>query len=100
MKRKVLWQNDFVILYDAGDFHKYDGLTGLFVKLVNADNELLKDAYMKKWYRRKTKEISTEAAKYYPDEAMIEEEMERVGKAVSVYEITIEHLSGKEIQER
>ncbi len=47
MKRKVLWQNDFVILYDAGDFHKYDGLTGLFVKLVNADNELLKDAYMK-----------------------------------------------------
>ena len=25
---------------------------------------------------------------------MIEEEMERVGKAVSVYEITIEHLSG------
>ncbi len=41
----------FVILYDAGDFHKYDGLTGLFVKLVNADNELLKDAYMKKWYR-------------------------------------------------
>ena len=38
-------------LYDAGDFHKYDGLTGLFVKLVNADNELLKDAYMKKWYR-------------------------------------------------
>lgn len=49
--------------------------------------------------RRKTKEISTEAAKYYPDEAMIEE-MERVGKAVSVYEITIEHLSGKEIQER
>lgn len=51
VKRKVLWQNDFVILYDAGDFHKYDGLTGLFVKLVNADNELLKDAYMKKWYR-------------------------------------------------
>ena len=48
MKRKVLWQNDFVILCDAGDFHKYDGLTGLFVKLVNADNELLKDAYMKK----------------------------------------------------
>ncbi|MEI2994694.1 MAG: hypothetical protein V8T24_07440 [Roseburia hominis] len=43
--------------------------------------------------RRKTKEISTEAAKYYPDEAMIEEEMERVGKAVSVYEITIEHLA-------
>ena len=51
VKRKILWQNDSVILYDAGDFHKYDGLTGLFVKLVNADNELWKDAYMKRWYR-------------------------------------------------
>ena len=40
------------------------------------------------------------AAKYYPDEASIEEEMERSGKAVSVYELTMEHLSGKEIQER
>ena len=40
------------------------------------------------------------AAKYYPDEALIEEEIERAEKAVSVYEITIEHLSGKEIQER
>ena len=34
--------------------------------------------------RRKTKEISTEAAKYYPDEAMIEEEMERVGKEMCI----------------
>ena len=32
-------------LHDAGDFHKYDGLTGLFVKL------LLKDTYIKRWYR-------------------------------------------------
>ena len=35
---RKFWQNDFVILYDTGEFHKYDGLTGLFVKLVNADN--------------------------------------------------------------
>ena len=77
-----------MILYDAGDFHKYEKRDGK------------KEAIMFQPIRRKTQEISTEAAKYYPDEAMIEEEMERVGKAVSVYEITIEHLSGKEIQER
>ena len=59
-----------------------------------------KEEIMYQQIRRMKQEYSTEAAKYYPDEAMIEEEMERVGKAVSVYEITIEHLSGKEIQER
>ena len=38
-------------LYDAGDFDKYDGLTGLFIKLVETDNELLNDSYIKRWYR-------------------------------------------------
>lgn len=40
------------------------------------------------------------AQKYYPDDASIEEEIAKFGKAVQVYEIAIEHLSGKEIQER
>ena len=40
------------------------------------------------------------AEKYYPNDALIEEEIAHSGKAVQVYEITIEHLSGKEIQER
>ena len=40
------------------------------------------------------------AQKYYPNDALIEEEIEQSGKAVQIYEITIEHLSGKEIQER
>lgn len=38
-------------LYDPGDFHAYDGLTGLFVQLVEADNQLLSDTYIKRWYR-------------------------------------------------
>lgn len=38
-------------LYDAGDYKQYDGLTELFVKLVEADSELLKDTYIKRWYR-------------------------------------------------
>ena len=38
------------------------------------------------------------AGKYYPDAAAIEEEIAHAGKAVQIYEITIEHLSGKEIQ--
>lgn len=40
------------------------------------------------------------AMKYYPNEEMVEEEISMDGKAVQMYEIEIEHLSGKEIQER
>ena len=40
------------------------------------------------------------AMKYYPDAQMVDEEIARAGKAAQVFEIEIEHLSGKEIQER
>ena len=40
------------------------------------------------------------ARKYYPMEALIDEEIERSGKAVQLFEIEIEHISGKEIQEK
>lgn len=40
------------------------------------------------------------AAKYYPSESMVDEEILRSGKAVQMYEIEIEHLRGKEVQER
>ncbi len=40
------------------------------------------------------------AKKYYPDAALIEEEIAIAGKAVQMYAIEIEYISGKEIQER
>ena len=40
------------------------------------------------------------AMKYYPSEELINEEINVSGKAVQMYEIEIEHMSGKEIQER
>ena len=40
------------------------------------------------------------AMKYYPDEKMVDEEIRQAGKAVQIFEIEIEHLSGKEVQER
>ena len=40
------------------------------------------------------------AGKYYPNGTLISEEITHSGKAVQMYEITIEHMSGKEIQER
>ena len=38
--------------------------------------------------------------KYYPDESLVYEEISRSGKAVQLFEIEIEHMSGKEIQEK
>lgn len=40
------------------------------------------------------------AMKYYPDEETADAEIEAYGKAVQLFEIDIEHMSGKEIQEK
>lgn len=40
------------------------------------------------------------AKKFYPNEELINEEIALSGKAVQMYVIEIEHMSGKEIQER
>ena len=40
------------------------------------------------------------AAKYYPSEEEIEAEIAKAIKGVQLYEITIEHLTGKQIQEK
>lgn len=47
-------------LYDAGDFQEWDGLTDLFLKLVEANKSVLKDSYIKKWYNL-SKNIFTES---------------------------------------
>lgn len=38
-------------LYDAGDFQDWDGLTELFVKLVEANESMLDDSYIRKWFK-------------------------------------------------
>ena len=40
------------------------------------------------------------AMKYYPNEQLADEEIAHAGKAAQVFEIEIEHLSGKEVQEK
>ena len=40
------------------------------------------------------------AMKYYPSEQLVDEEIAHAGKAVQMFEIDVEYLSGKEIQER
>ena len=40
------------------------------------------------------------AMKYYPSEQLADEEIAQAGSAAQIFEIEIEHLSGKEIQER
>ncbi len=40
------------------------------------------------------------ATKYYPNEQTVDEEIAKSGKVAQVFEIEIEHLSGKEVQEK
>ena len=47
-----------------------------------------------------TKSLKQFAMKYYPNEQMVDEEIAQAGKAAQLFEIEIEHMSGKEVQER
>ena len=38
--------------------------------------------------------------KYYPDENLVDEEIAHSGRAAQMFEITIEHMSGKQVQEK
>ena len=49
---------------------------------------------------RAMKVLKDFAMKYYPSARMVEEEMKKAAKATQMFEITIEHISGKEVQER
>ena len=40
------------------------------------------------------------ALKYYPNVEMVNKEIEFSGRGVQMFEIEIEHMSGKEVQER
>lgn len=40
------------------------------------------------------------AMKYYPEESIADEEITKYGDAVQMFEIEIEHMSGKEVQEK
>ena len=49
---------------------------------------------------RSTALLKKLAMKYYPEEQLVDEEIARAGKAAQMFEIEIEHLSGKEVQEK
>ena len=40
------------------------------------------------------------AMKYYPDETLADEHIARNGRATQMFEITIEHINGKQVQEK
>lgn len=40
------------------------------------------------------------ARKYYPNEVLVDEEVQASGKAVQMFEIEIEHMCGKQVQEK
>lgn len=47
-----------------------------------------------------TEKVRKLATKYYPNKEEIEKEIEKAIRAVQLYEIEIEHMTGKQIQEK
>lgn len=38
-------------LYERGNLNNWDGLTKLFIEIVEKNNDLLRDSYIKSWYK-------------------------------------------------
>lgn len=75
--------------YEEGDWAPYTQSAVAFGRCHMVDDAALTD--------RKVREL---ALKYYPDAEEVEKEMEQHGAAVQLYEITIEHLTGKQVHEK
>jgi len=52
-------------LYDSGNFQDWDGMTDLFIRLVEANESLLADPYIKKWYKLSKKAVEDEFWRAY-----------------------------------
>lgn len=75
--------------FEPGDWAPYMQSTVVFGRC-----RLIEDAAVTE---AKVREL---AAKYYPSEEEIDVEVKKYIRAVQLYEITIEHLTGKQVQEK
>ncbi len=64
-------------LYDVGNFQDWDGLTDLFVKLVEANESMLADPYIKKWYKLSKNAIEEELQRAYSFSTNHKSELEK-----------------------
>ena len=74
------------MLYGSGDGNHVGSLSRL--SLINGDKQPSM-ALLKRF-----------AMKYYPGESMVDAEIADAGRAAQMYVIDIEHISGKEVQEK
>lgn len=51
-------------LHPAGDFKEWDGLTKLFIEIVDNDQQLIKDNYIKTWYNASKDIIKEQKVKF------------------------------------
>ena len=56
--------------------------------------------HMREYSPESMEKIKRFAMKYYPEESMVDQEIADTGRAVQLYEIDIEYITGKEVQER
>lgn len=75
--------------YEEGDWAPYVQSTVVFGRCHMIEDEA-----------RALELVKTFAMKYYPDEKEVDEEIKLYGNAVQMFEIEIEHMSGKQIHEK
>lgn len=95
-KVDALRRSDKVCLTVMGNEHLEDGEWAPYVQsvVVFGRCRLVDDA------AKTEAEVRRLALKYYPSAEEIERELEKYLSAVQLYEIEIEHLTGKQVQEK
>ena len=87
-------EHDKIYFHGAKAGHKVDAL--------KRDDKVCFTVYGNEWYQDGdwAPYVMSTALKYYPSAEEVEEEIAKDIKGVQLYEITIEHLCGKQIQEK
>ncbi|EHO84348.1 hypothetical protein HMPREF0380_01195 [Eubacterium infirmum F0142] len=109
-------ENNKIYFHGARSGHKYDSIkTNNKVCFTVFGNETVKDeewapylqsvvvfgrCHLLDYDEASIELLKNFARKYYPNEELITDEIMSSGRAVQMFEIDIEHFSGKEVQEK
>ena len=91
---------DFSIFFDALSIIFCYSIFVSLIELLFSCSCFIYDLFVENGSEKAMEMLKRFAMKYYPNEQLADEEIAQAGRAVQMFEIEIEHMSGKEVQEK
>ena len=93
-------ENRKIYFHGARAGHKVDALREAWAPFMQSTVVFGRCHLMENSSGKAMEMLKRFAMKYYPNEQLADEEIAQAGRAVQMFEIEIEHMSGKEVQEK